>query len=135
MRYSFADVARFSGFAGLSGDKLVVAGDAAAVASNVLAHEVLLRSAIAANVIATFCYLVVTLLLYVLLKAVNRDLSLLAAFFGLMGCAVSGASFILNFAPLAVLGNQFLQPWLIDRGTTGIDRIDTRGVEVGTDHW
>ena len=43
----------------------------------------------AANIVAPLCYAVVTLLLYDLLKPVNRSVSLLAAFFGFVGCAVS----------------------------------------------
>ena len=93
------------GFAAVGGDGLVVSGDAAATATNILTHESLFRWAIVANLIATVCYLTVTLLVYVLLKPVNRNLALLAAFFSLAGCAVSGVSFVLNFAPLAVLGN------------------------------
>jgi hypothetical protein len=50
----------------------------------------------AANIVAPLCYVVVTLLLYDLLKPVNRNLSLLAAFFGLAGCVVS----LLRLAPL-----------------------------------
>ena len=92
------------GFAAFSGDKLVVSGDAAATATNVLTHESLFRWVIVANLIATVCYLAATLLVYVLLKAVNRNLSLLAAFFSLAGCAISGVGFVLNLAPLAVLG-------------------------------
>ena len=40
-----------------------------------------------ANLIATACYVPVTLLFYGLFKPVNRSLSLLAACFGLVGCA------------------------------------------------
>lgn len=43
----------------------------------------------AANIVAPLCYVVVTLLLYDLLKPVNRSVSLLAAGFGLVGCAIS----------------------------------------------
>ncbi len=43
----------------------------------------------AANIVAPLCYIVVTLLLYDLLKPVSRSVSLVAAFFGLGGCAVS----------------------------------------------
>jgi uncharacterized protein DUF4386 len=43
----------------------------------------------AANTVATLCYIVVTVLLYQLLKPVNRSLSLLAAVFGLVGCTIS----------------------------------------------
>lgn len=51
-----------------------------------LGGGVLLHSA---NIVASLCYIVVTLLLYNLLKPVNRSVSLVAAFFGLVGCAVS----------------------------------------------
>ncbi len=90
---------------GFAAFELVVSSDAAATATNILTHESLFRWAIVANLIATVCYLVATLLVYVLLKAVNRNLSLLAAFFSLAGCAGSGVSFVLNLAPLSVLGD------------------------------
>lgn len=43
----------------------------------------------AANLIAPVCYVVVTLVLYDLLKPVDRPVSRLAAVFGLLGCAIS----------------------------------------------
>ncbi len=43
---------------------------------------------IVANLIASSCYLAVTLLFWDLFKPVNRSLSLLAAFFSLVGCAI-----------------------------------------------
>ena len=92
------------GFAAFNGDKLVVSGDAATTANNILTHESLFRWAVVTNLVATICYLAATLLLYFLLKPVDRNLSLLAVFFSLAGCAVSGVSFVLNLAPLAVLG-------------------------------
>jgi hypothetical protein len=57
-----------------------------------------------ANLIATVCYLAATLLVYVLLKPVNRSLSLLAAFFSLVGCAIGAVSCLFYLAPLAVIG-------------------------------
>jgi len=42
----------------------------------------------AVNLIAYGFYVVLTLLFYYMFKPVNKSLSLLAAFFGLMGCAV-----------------------------------------------
>jgi hypothetical protein len=41
-----------------------------------------------AILIATVCYIVVTLLFYGIFKPVNRNLSLLAAFFSLVGCGI-----------------------------------------------
>jgi len=42
----------------------------------------------ATNLIATGCYVVLTLLFYAMFKPVNRSLSLLAALFSLAGCVV-----------------------------------------------
>jgi Domain of unknown function (DUF4386) len=43
----------------------------------------------AINSVASLCYILVTVLLYPLLKPVNKSISLAAACFGLAGCAVS----------------------------------------------
>src|SRR5205085_739827 len=52
----------------------------------------------ALNVIATVCYIIVTALFYELFKPAGRTLSLTAAFFSLVGCAVSGAASALQVA-------------------------------------
>lgn len=46
----------------------------------------------ASNLMASLCYIVVTLLFYNLFKPVNRGLSLLAVFFSLVGCAFGALS-------------------------------------------
>ena len=53
------------------------------------------RSGPAVNLISTACYLAATVLVYGLLKPVNRNLSLLAAFCSLVGCALGASSFLL----------------------------------------
>src|SRR6266550_537333 len=75
------------GFAMFVGGSFAVSGEAAATAANILAHESSFRLGVAANLIATACYLAATLLVYDLLKPVNRNLSLLAAFFSIVGGA------------------------------------------------
>ena len=67
---------------------IVVSGDAAATANNILAHESLYRSGLAVDFSANALYIVLTALLYTLFEPVNRSMSLLAAFFSLVGCAV-----------------------------------------------
>jgi len=54
-----------------------------------------------ANLIATACYVGVTLLFYDLFKPVSRSLSLLAAFFGVVGCAF-GALSVFHLAPFHI---------------------------------
>ena len=61
---------------------MIVRSDAAATAANVLASEHSYRLAFVANLIAGACYMGVTVILYDLLKPVNRTISMLAAFFG-----------------------------------------------------
>ncbi|MDQ2971791.1 MAG: DUF4386 domain-containing protein [Rhodanobacteraceae bacterium] len=92
-------------FALVLGGKLFVSGDPAATAANVLAHASLAWISPAANLIATACYVVVTALLYVLFKPVNRNLSLIAAFLSLVGCAAGAGSEAFDLAPAIVLGN------------------------------
>ena len=92
------------GFAMVVGGRFVVPGDAAATAASILAHETLFRLGVAANLIAGACYVAATLLVYELLKPVNKSLSLLAAFFSLLGCAIGAVSDLFHLAPLVVLG-------------------------------
>src|SRR5580658_1521038 len=83
---------------------LVVDGDAAATANNILTHPSLFRLGWATGLISVACYIAVTALFYGLFKPVNQRLSLVAAFFSLAGCAVLAISSIFQLAPLVVLG-------------------------------
>ena len=83
--------------------RLVVPRDAAATATNLLAHEALFRSGTAALLISTAFYIAATLFIYEVLKPVSRSISLLAAFFSLVGCAVGALSCIFDFAPFILL--------------------------------
>ena len=93
-----------TGGAAVPSFRLVVSGDAAATATNILAHEALFRLGFAALLINVACYIAVTLLFYDLFKPVNRSLSLCAAFFSLVGCAIQAVSSVFFLAPLVVLG-------------------------------
>ena len=90
--------------AGLLMKGLVVSGDAAATAHNLRAHEPLFRAGMAVGLVATALYIAVTALFYELFKPVSRSLSLLAAFFSLLGCAVQAGGNLFLLAPLIVLG-------------------------------
>jgi len=60
-----------------------------------------------ANIIAPICYAVAALLIYDLLKPVNKNISLLAVIVGLMGCAVSllGLTRFIDVRDLVFLGS------------------------------
>jgi Domain of unknown function (DUF4386) len=95
---------------------LVVSGDAAATANNILAHQPLFRLGLATGLIATACYIAVTALFYDLFKPVNRSLSLLAAFFSLVGCAILAFGSLFQLAPLVVLGGaQYLSVFNVEQ--------------------
>ena len=92
-----------SGVAGFARRGLVVSGEAAATATNILAHEPMFRLAYAADLLAIVSYIAVTAVLYGLFKPVNRTVALLAAFFSLVGCTIQGSGCVFEFAPLIVL--------------------------------
>jgi Domain of unknown function (DUF4386) len=71
---------------------LVVSGDAAATANNILAHEPSFRLGFAIGLIGTALYIALTVLLYDLFKPVNPRVSLLASSFSLVGCAMQAVS-------------------------------------------
>jgi len=85
-------------------NRLVVSDDAAATATNILAHEPLWRWGFAADIIAFASYVALTALFYELFKPVNRSVSLVAAFFSLVACAVQAVSSLFHLAPLVLLG-------------------------------
>lgn len=91
-------------FGFVAGGKFIVPGDAVTTAANIMAHESIYRWAGASNVLATACYLAVTILVYELLKPVNRTVASLGVFFSLVGCAAGTFSSLLFFAPLNLLG-------------------------------
>lgn len=95
---------------------LVVHGDAVATANNILAHQPLFRLGMATGLISTACYVAVTALFYDLFKPVNRSLSLLAAYFSLVGCAILAFASLFRLAPLVVLGgSQYLNAFKVDQ--------------------
>jgi hypothetical protein len=96
--------------------RLVVADDAATTAANLLANEALFRFGTAGLLISTAFYVGATLFVYEVLKPVNRSLSLLAAFFSLLGCAVGALSCLFDFVPFILLkGAPYLNSFTVDQ--------------------
>jgi len=82
---------------------LIVSGNAAATAANILAHEALFRLSILAAFLGVACHIVWTYLAYELFKPVNRNLALVAVFFSLVAIALQSFSGTLQAAPLVAL--------------------------------
>ena len=66
----------------------------------------------AVNLIAHAFYVAVTLLFYYMFKPVNRSLSLLAAVFGLLGCA-NDVLTLFNLAPYKIASLVFFGPYCL----------------------
>lgn len=83
--------------------RLIVDGDAASTASNIVAHAQLFRVAIVCDLLTCAGVVILNLALYELLAPVHRSLARLASFWRLTESAVYGAITVSNFVVLSVL--------------------------------
>ena len=96
--------------------KLVVSADAAATVKNIIASDSLFRLGFAAYLVEAMCDIGLTLILYVLLRPVSRNLALLAAFFRLMGTGLFAVAELFYFAaPLILGGASYLKTFSPDQ--------------------
>ncbi|KQX68394.1 DUF4386 domain-containing protein [Paenibacillus sp. Root444D2] len=102
-----AILAMFSNFSVLEG--LIIPDDAAATANNIIANEMLFRSGFISFVIVLILDVLVAWALYALLKPVNKNLAMLAAWFRLVYTAIFGVALsnLLNVLPLLSGANYF----------------------------
>ena len=84
--------------------KLIVSGDAAATAKNIIVFDSLFRLSFAGYLVEAVCDIAVAWIFYVLLRPVRRDLALLAAFFGLVATATFAVAELFYFAASFILG-------------------------------
>ena len=82
---------------------LIAPGDAATTASNIMASEGLFRAGIASDAVVFLIELVLTVMLYVLLKPVSKTLSLVAAFARLAMAVIQGINLLNYFLVLLLL--------------------------------
>lgn len=82
---------------------LIVTGDAAATAANILASQSLFRIGFAADSIMLLCDVAIAVLFYVLLKQVSNTLALSAAAFRLTQAAVLGFNLLNYYSALLLL--------------------------------
>lgn len=90
--------------------KLVVSGDAGATAANVMNSESLFRLGFSGELLHLACDVAVAMLLYALLRPVDRNIALLAAFMRLACALILATASLSHFAALRLLGgSQYLE--------------------------
>jgi hypothetical protein len=83
--------------------RLISAHDAAATMANIKSFDFLYRLGFAAFLIESLCDITLVAIFYALLKPVSKELSLLAALFGLVGTALFAFAELFYFAPLLIV--------------------------------
>jgi hypothetical protein len=84
---------------------LIVRDDAAATAKNILASESRWRLAFAGTLVMLVCAVGVALVMYVLLRPVNRNIALLAVFFNLVSISIEGINDLFHLTAVLLLGD------------------------------
>jgi len=88
--------------------KIMVRGDAAATAANVLAHEMLLRTSVVIWLLALALWIVIALALYRLFNGVSKALASLLVIFVAISVGIGFLNELNNLAAILVLrGNEF----------------------------
>ena len=87
----------------LIADSLVVAGDAAATAANILANKSLYRLAFTIFMVEMAAQLVTTAMFYDLLKPVNRSVARTSAIMGFVGSGIKTFARLFYYTPLILL--------------------------------
>ena len=76
---------------------------------NITSHETAYELGWALGLISDACYVALIALFYSMFRSVSQTVALLAAFFGLVGCAVNACGSLLQLGPLIVLeGGSYL---------------------------
>jgi hypothetical protein len=96
--------------------RIVVSGDAAATAKNIVESNSLFRLGFAAYLVEGICDIALSLLMYVVLRPVHRNLALLAAFFGLVSTSVFAVGELFYFgASIPLSGAAYLNSFSADQ--------------------
>ncbi len=87
-------------------EKLMIPEDAAATTANIVTHGALFRTGILSFIVMVLVDLLLAWTLYILLKPVNKHLSLLTAWFRLVNATIFGIALFHLFNILQLLNNE-----------------------------
>lgn len=87
---------------------IVVTGDAAATAANLLRHETVYRLGLAGHVLIALTNIPLAVVFYRLFTPVSKGVTLLVVFFTLTGTAIEAATLVHQFIPLLLLKGDYL---------------------------
>jgi hypothetical protein len=85
-------------------DALVVAGNPAATAQNIMSHELRYRLGFSVEVFYLLCNVPLNFLFYELFKVVDKKLVIVTVLFAFVGTAVEGVALLAHYVPLILLG-------------------------------
>ena len=113
--------------------KLLVSADPGTTARNIATSASLFRLGFASYLVEAVCDVALTLIFYVLLKPVSKNLALLAAFYGLLGTAVFAFAELLYFATsLLSDGAEYLKSFSLDQlQTLALLALKVSGLSAG----
>lgn len=118
--------------------KIFVAGDASATVANLLAHATLFRASIVIGLLGELCFLGAVLMLYRLLKGVDRTLALLMVLLIFLVAPAGLVGTANRVATLTVLQGSYFaafEPAQRDALATLLLEFDRRGVFVSELFW
>lgn len=105
--------------------------NAAATASNILAHPTLFRAGIAADLSTYLSAIVVTVILYALLQSVNSTLALMMLLFNLAQDAIGGMNALNAYRSLQLLGRASYLASFTPEQRQALVMLTLRGHDIG----
>jgi hypothetical protein len=118
---------------------LIVPGDAATTAGNIMASESLFRLSIASSLVVQVGHVLLVLVLYKLLKPVNKNHAWLMVIFSLVGNPITMLSELNRIAVLLLLnGADYLAPFTADQLQSLVSlflALHEHGVLIATVFW
>ena len=116
-------------------DRLVVGGDAARTAANILANTSLYRLGFTIFMVEMIAQIAVTAMYYDLLKPVSRSVARISAIIGITGCGIKTMARLFFYAPLLLLGGasslSAIEPAQLEALSLAFIRINNHGAAIG----